>query len=60
MIPPVVASERGRAQTVTVATQLRGSRTATLYESSEKNLLERRTTEGESPVFEPRFDIAVS
>ena len=60
MIPPVVASERGRAQTVAVATQLRGSRTATLYGSSEKNLLERRTTEGESPVFEARFGIAVS
>ena len=60
MIPPVVASERGRAQTVAVATQLRGSRTATLYGSSEKNLLERRTTEGESPVFETRFGIAVS
>ena len=60
MIPLVVASERGRAQTVAVATQLRGSRTATLYGSSEKNLLERRTTEGESPVFEARFGIAVS
>ena len=60
MIPLVVASERGTAQTVTVATQPRGSRTATLYESSEKNLLERRTTEGESPVFEARFGIAVS
>ena len=30
MIPLVVASERGTAQTVTVATQPRGSRTATL------------------------------
>ena len=60
MIPLVVASERGTAQTVTVATQPRGSRTATLYESSEKNLLERRTAEGESPVFEARFGIAVS
>ena len=60
MIPPVVASERGRAQTVTVATQLRGSRTATLYACSEQNLLERRTADGESPVFEARFGIAVS
>ena len=60
MIPLVVASERGTAQTVTVATQPRGSRTATLYACSEQNLLERRTTEGESPVFETRFGIAVS
>ena len=60
MIPLVVASERGRAQTVTVATQLRGSRIAILYACSEQNLLERRTVDGESPVCEANCNIAVS
>ena len=60
MIPLVVASERGRAQTVTVATQLRGSRTAILYACSEQNPLERGTIAGESPVCESNCGIAVS
>ena len=60
MIPLVVASERGRAQTVTVATQLRGSRTAILYACSEQNPLERGTADGESPVCEANCNIAVS
>ena len=60
MIPPVVASDRGRAQTRDVATHLWGSRTALLYFNREKNLLESRVTEGDNPVFEAREDIAVS
>ena len=52
MIPPVVASERGTAQTVDVARRQRGCRTATLYANREQNTLENVTTEGDSPVNE--------
>ncbi len=41
MIPPVVASERGTAQTVDVARRQRGCRTATLYANREQNTLEK-------------------
>ena len=40
MIPPVVASDRGRAQTADVATHARGSRTIVWYLCCEKNHLE--------------------
>ena len=52
MIPPVVASERGRAQTAVVATHQRGCRTAPWYTDYEKNVLESPTTEDDSSVFE--------
>ena len=54
MIPPVVASDRGRAQTRDVATHLWGSRTALLYFDREENLLESRVIEGDNPVSEAR------
>ena len=50
MIPPVVASDRGRAQTAVVATQGRCCRTTSLYYEGERNVLERAAGEGESPV----------
>ena len=46
MIPPVVASDRGRAQTVVVAMQLRGCRTTPWYLNVEWKLLESSTIEG--------------
>ena len=52
MIPPVVASDRGRAQTAVVATQGRCCRTTSLYYEGERNVLERAAGEGESPVCE--------
>ena len=52
MIPLVVASERGRAQTDGVATRRRGCRTATLYLDREWNGLESPATAGESPLSE--------
>ena len=52
MIPLVVASERGRAQTVVVAMQQRGSRTTVWYSDHEQNVLERTTVDGDSPVRE--------
>ena len=60
MIPLVVASERGRAQTVTVARPPRGSRTALLYVASEQNALESAAVDGDSPVCEALDGIAVS
>ena len=54
MIPLVVASERGRAQTGRVAMLPRGSRTAILYLECEEKHLESCTRKGESPVFEAR------
>ena len=60
MIPPVVASERGRAQTGGVATRLRGCRTATLHSCGEENALEKAAIDGESPVSEVNCGIAVS
>ena len=52
MIPPVVASERGRAQTAGVATRRRCCRTESWYSDGEPNGLESPSTEGESPVGE--------
>ena len=60
MIPLVVASEVGKAQTGVVFLQCRGSRTALLYLFVEKNSLEREIIEGDNPVFEACEDIAVS
>ena len=60
MIPPVVASDRGRAQSDLVATPGRGCRTALLYVKGERNSLESQTVEGESPVREACGGIAVS
>ena len=60
MIPPVVASDRGTAQTVDVATRQRGCRTATLYCDGEWKCLESHTIDGDSPVHEARSGIAVS
>ena len=60
MIPPVVASERGTAQTVDVARRQRGCRTATLYRNGEWKYLESYITEGDNPVHEAKWDIAVS
>ena len=52
MIPPVVASERGTAQTSGVARRGWGCRTATLYANREQNTLENVTIDGDSPVCE--------
>ena len=52
MIPPVVASDRGRAQTSVVATHRWGCRTALLYIACEENLLERSAIAGDSPLSE--------
>ena len=60
MIPPVVASERGRAQTGVVATHRRGCRTATLYLACEGKPLESGAIAGESPLSEAQLGIAVS
>ena len=60
MIPPVVASERGRAQTVHVAMHGRGSRTTPWYLNREENVLESSVIEGDSPVTEARQDLVVS
>ena len=60
MIPPVVASERGRAQTGRVATHCRGSRTTLWYLNVERNVLESSITEGDNPVREHRRGLVVS
>ena len=60
MIPPVVASDRGIAQTACVAMHIRGSRTTPWYTDHEKNLLESRSIEGDRPVIEVRCDLVVS
>ena len=60
MIPPVVASERGRAQTAVVAMQHRGSRTTLWYTDSEKKFLESDITEGDNPVIEAECGLVVS
>ena len=52
MIPPVVASDRGRAQTACVATHMRGSRAAVLRQRGERNDLESSAAAGESPLRE--------
>ena len=60
MIPPVVASERGRAQTGCVAMHARGCRTAPWHADGEENCLESQSAEGERPVSEARCSLAVS
>ena len=52
MIPSVVASERGRAQTACVVMHMRGSRTTPWYTDHEENVLESSIIEGENPVSE--------
>ena len=52
MIPPVVASDRGRAQTARVATHVRGCRTTLWYPKREWNVLESSAIEDESSVYE--------
>ena len=60
MIPPVVASERGGAQTAGVATRRRGCRTMTWYRGGERNGLERPAGAGESPLREAKAGLVVS
>ena len=60
MIPPVVASEPGTAQTVDVARRQRGRRTAALQEDGERKRLERRAAEGDSPLREAIGSTAAS
>ena len=60
MIPPVVASDRGTAQTADVVRRQRGCRTAGLYLNGEWKYLESYITEGDNPVHEAKSGIAVS
>ena len=52
MIPPVVASERGTAQTHDVAMRRGGCRTTLSHSDCEEKVLERTTVAGDSPVSE--------
>ena len=54
MIPPVVASDRGTAQTGDVAMHRRGSRTTRWYSDVEWNDLESSTIEDDSSVYESK------
>ena len=60
MIPPVVASDRGRAQTGVVAMRRRGCRTTSWHGRGEWNGLESPTRDGDSPVHEARVSLVVS
>ena len=60
MIPLVVASERGRAQTIVVAMHQWGSRTTSWHRNHERNDLESSTIAGESPVLEVSPGLVVS
>ena len=60
MIPPVVASDRGTAQTRFVVTQIGGCRTALWYVACEEKRLESLSIEGDRPVSEAQFGLAVS
>ena len=60
MIPPVVASDRGRAQTVCVAMHMRGCRTTPWYLNVEWKLLESSTIEDDSSVHEHKQGLVVS
>ena len=60
MIPPVVASDRGRAQTVRVAMHARGRRTTPWHTDHEENVLESPTIEDDSSVTEVRGGLVVS
>ena len=57
MIPPVVASDRGRAQTCVVATHRRGSRTTLWHSNVEWKHLESCIKEGDNPVHEHRWGL---
>ena len=60
MIPPVVASDRGVAQTCVVAMHRRGCRTTPWYLNVEWKVLESSVIEGDSPVHEHRQGLVVS
>ena len=60
MIPPVVASDRGRAQTGVVAMHRRGSRTTLWYARLEEKVLESSIIEGDNPVSERDGGLVVS
>ncbi len=60
MIPPVVASDRGRAQTGVVSTQCRGCRTTPWYIECERKILESVSIEGDRPVREAWDGLVVS
>ena len=60
MIPPVVASDRGGAQTLVVATHPRGSRTTPWHADDEEKVLESTVIEGDNPVSEVRVSLVVS
>ena len=60
MIPPVVASDRGLAQTVCVVMHMRGCRTALWHSDVEWNDLESSIGEGDNPVHEHRRGLVVS
>ena len=60
MIPPVVASDRGTAQTSGVAMRRWGCRTAALYRNDDQKYLESYITEGDNPVWKVKPSIAVS
>ena len=50
MIPQVVASERGKAQTIYVAMHMWGYRTAIFELKKNWNILEKVIIEGDNPV----------
>ena len=60
MIPLVVASERGRAQTGVVAMPPQGCRTTLWYKESDRNNMEMLTLDGDSPVREAFCGLVVS
>ena len=60
MIPPVVASDRGTAQTAHVAMHVRGSRTTWWHVEDEEKVLESSIVEGDNPVSEVRYSLVVS
>ena len=60
MIPLVVASEVGIAQTVRVAMHWRGSRSTLWYPNAEWKHLESCTSAGDSPVHECRRGLVLS
>ena len=60
MIPLVVASERGTAQTRVVATHRGGCRTTPWYAECEEKHLESCTIAGESPLSEALSSLVVS
>ena len=60
MIPPVVASDRGRAQTCRVATHDGGCRTTSWYPDCEANALESAPVAGDRPVAVARWGLVAS